>query len=283
VRQAAKASWISFIFALGCLALLEHLKRSLLENIIGITLLFLPLLGFVLGLIALFGIRKHGIKGILLPAVIGLVLNGLFMGWIQVPAIMAGLRRAHQFQERKRRLAATQSTAPAVAQDTSIDSAALRTALVGKWVLDPEATADAFARAEFRERRQVIRLPAKPGQPPAYRTNIVKKPFNAQEYERLKADGLRGFHSITNAELPSLGFAADGTGESNELNATADAARARGFQWRLDGHTVTMIHSFYGRTNQFQFTNQTQLTIPFQPHLDRGLFVVLKREGANSK
>jgi hypothetical protein len=40
---------------------------------------FLTLVGFVFGIAALFGIRRHGTKGILLPALIGIILNGLII------------------------------------------------------------------------------------------------------------------------------------------------------------------------------------------------------------
>jgi hypothetical protein len=280
-RQAARASWISFIFA--CLfgvfvALFHSLKRSMLKEIILGTVLLLPLLGFALGLIALFGIRKHGIKDILLPAVIGLVLNGLFIGWLLVPAILVVVHRRHEFQERKRHVAVTQFTEPAVSQDTSADSAVLRTTLAGKWVMDPEGTIDVIARSQFGKRQQVIRLQAKPGQPPAYRTNFTNKPFNVQEYEQAKAEALRGFHSTTNLQLPSVTFAADGTGKLANPNRPGTPAGETAFQWHLDGDKVMLKNPVDGHTNQFQFTNQTQISVPFWA--ERGLFIVFKREGA---
>jgi hypothetical protein len=191
------------------------------------------------------------------------------------------LRRAHEFQEKKRHVAATQFTEPAVPQDASADSAALRTTLVGKWVMDPEGTADVIARAQFGKRQQVIRLPAKADQPQAYRTNITNKPFNAQEYERRKAECLAGMRSLTNVQLGSMTFAADGTGKDTNPNSTGTRAREAPFQWQLDGDRVTLTDPADGRTNQFQFTNQTQITIPFWP--ERGLFMVFKREGAKSE
>jgi hypothetical protein len=251
-----------------------------LEFIILRAVPLLMLLGFALGLIALFGIRKHGIKGILMPAVIGLILNGLLIGEVSGPATLAALRRRHELQEKKRHVAATQFTEPAVAQDTSADSAALRAALVGKWVMDLEATAGVVARAPFGKRQQVIRLSAKAGQPQAYRTNITNKPFNAQEYERMKAECLAGMRSLTNVQSPSMTFAADGTGKSTNPNRVA-SARETAFQWQLDGHKVTLRVPADGRTNQFQFTNQPQITIPFWA--ERGLFEIFKREDAKSK
>jgi len=35
--------------------------------------------GFIFGIIAIFGVRKHGAKGILAPASIGLLINGLLL------------------------------------------------------------------------------------------------------------------------------------------------------------------------------------------------------------
>ena len=98
-RHAARASWISFIFAFVLLMLLHPLQGSPLEFIILRAAPLLMLLGFALGLIALFGIRKYGIKGILLPAVIGLILNGLLIGEVLGPATLAALRRRHELQE----------------------------------------------------------------------------------------------------------------------------------------------------------------------------------------
>ena len=41
--------------------------------------LLLITVGFLMGLIALFGIPKHGVKGILAPACVGLLINGLLL------------------------------------------------------------------------------------------------------------------------------------------------------------------------------------------------------------
>ena len=37
------------------------------------------IIGLVLGVVALFGIRKHGTKGILAPALVGILINGLLL------------------------------------------------------------------------------------------------------------------------------------------------------------------------------------------------------------
>ncbi len=81
-RQAARVSWVGFIFALVLGALFRGFEGSPMGIIILKAVPLLLLLGLGLGFIALFSIRKHGIKGILIPAVLGLILNGLFLGAI---------------------------------------------------------------------------------------------------------------------------------------------------------------------------------------------------------
>jgi hypothetical protein len=106
-RQAAKASWISFIFALVfdrmCRAGEGH---SPLKGVFLLTVALFVLLGFAFAVIALFGIRQHGTKGILVPGVIGLVLNGVCVVAMLV-AITIVLSKRHELQERKRQAAAS--------------------------------------------------------------------------------------------------------------------------------------------------------------------------------
>ena len=47
--------------------------------ILELVALLLIIGGLVLGIVALFGIRKHGAKGILAPALVGIVINGLLL------------------------------------------------------------------------------------------------------------------------------------------------------------------------------------------------------------
>jgi acyl carrier protein len=57
--------------------------------------LFLILVGLILGVIALAGIRKHGTKGILAPALVGIAINGLLL-FIFVSNFMAARARAQR-------------------------------------------------------------------------------------------------------------------------------------------------------------------------------------------
>ena len=109
----------------------------------------------------------------------------------------------------------------------------------------------------------------------------MNKPFNVQEYERMKAEAIAGIRSMTNLQLGSVTFASDGTVKDTNPNRAGTAARETAFEWQLDGQTVTLKDPVAKRTNQFQFTNQTQIAIPFWA--ERGLFMVFKREGAKSK
>ena len=61
--------------------------------IIELTALFVIIVGLVFGIIALFGISRHGSKGILAPAIVGIIINGLFL-FIFVTNFMAARARA---------------------------------------------------------------------------------------------------------------------------------------------------------------------------------------------
>ena len=173
------------------------------------------------------------------------------------------------------------SAGPAAAQSTSLDPAALKAALIGKWVLDPEATADAMARYQFGPRQQVTLAPTKPGQPRTFRTNFINKPFNPQEYEQFKAAALEGFRAKSNAAPPLIIFAPDGSGtRSEQRNPGAPAADAP-FQWVLDGRQLTIKNPTNESSLQIAFTNKNQLRIP-SPAL-RGLPCIFKPERAAAK
>jgi hypothetical protein len=47
--------------------------------IIGPVGLLLIVAGLIFGVVALFGVSKHGTKGILAPAIVGIILNGLLL------------------------------------------------------------------------------------------------------------------------------------------------------------------------------------------------------------
>jgi len=73
--QAAKGSWASSVIVFFLLVFSSTGAKVILELIA----LLLILAGLSLGIIALFGIRKHGAKGILAPALVGIIINGLLL------------------------------------------------------------------------------------------------------------------------------------------------------------------------------------------------------------
>jgi hypothetical protein len=97
-RQAAKASWISFIFAYGFGAMLRGLKGTPQHPFFVLTALLFTLVGVTLGIIALRGIRKHGRKGILMPAVVGIVLNGAVL-LAAILGVLLGPSKRHELHE----------------------------------------------------------------------------------------------------------------------------------------------------------------------------------------
>lgn len=75
-HQAAKLGWASPIIVFVLLAFGGQVaSRAVIELI---ALLFV-MVGIVSGVIALFGIPKYGSKGILAPALVGIILNGLLL------------------------------------------------------------------------------------------------------------------------------------------------------------------------------------------------------------
>jgi hypothetical protein len=77
-HQAAKGSWHSvvIVFVLGVFS-----RPARAEVAFESISFFVMVVGLVLGVIALFGIRKHGRKGILTPAIVGIVLNALLLSF----------------------------------------------------------------------------------------------------------------------------------------------------------------------------------------------------------
>ena len=84
--QAARASFLAPIIAFVCGIVVKgaivnsHMQIPRIVNIItGSCGCLLILLGFVLGIVALFGIRRHGKKEILGYAIAGLCINGIII------------------------------------------------------------------------------------------------------------------------------------------------------------------------------------------------------------
>ena len=75
-QQAAKGSWASFIVVVLMLGIGRSSGSAAILDMAGI---ILAVMGIMAGIIALCGIRKHGVKKILAPALVGIVLNGFLV------------------------------------------------------------------------------------------------------------------------------------------------------------------------------------------------------------
>ena len=168
---------------------------------------------------------------------------------------------------------------PAVAQGTSpADAVPPRAALVGNWIMDQEATADAIALNQFGLKRRVVQNLEKPGQPQTFSTNFVNKPFNWQEYAMIKSTLLAELRSNTNEVSSRMTFAADGTGMNADLNKSGSAVPVEHFQWVLQGRKLTITSPGNKTSIQTEFTNRNQLSLT----LGRGMPIVLKPETSSS-
>src|SRR5258708_40366687 len=74
--QAAKASWLGLIVIFVLFAVGHQIEARVVLELIALVLI---VAGICLGIAALFGIRQHGKRGILAPALVGLILNRLLL------------------------------------------------------------------------------------------------------------------------------------------------------------------------------------------------------------
>jgi len=89
-QQAATGSWVSGVVI--CVIIVLG-GRSDARVVVEFVALLLMVVGFALGIAGLFGIRKHGRKGILAPAIVGIVINALLLS-IFVTNFLAARTRA---------------------------------------------------------------------------------------------------------------------------------------------------------------------------------------------
>jgi hypothetical protein len=103
--QAAKASWMAPLIAIGLSIATNvmvtgdsHMEEGTVRTVrfaVGLIGVAIVLAGLVFGVIALFGIKQHGAKGILVPSIIGILLCSGFI-YLLVQAFML----AQQLKER---------------------------------------------------------------------------------------------------------------------------------------------------------------------------------------
>ena len=81
-RRAARLGWICPVISLIVFVLLIFDRQIIARKIIPIFVqvaLLLIAVGLVSGIAALFGVSKHGRKGILVPAIVGIIISGLLI------------------------------------------------------------------------------------------------------------------------------------------------------------------------------------------------------------
>jgi hypothetical protein len=99
-------------------------------------------LGLVAGIVALFGIRRHGTKGILVPALIGIGLNGTFLalsGLVVVLLLRGDFPLAADLDRRKQLVGEWEMTGPEKGTVTTLvlrDDGTFRFRILGDRVAD---------------------------------------------------------------------------------------------------------------------------------------------------
>jgi len=92
-HHAAKLSWVCPLFMVLLSAIFA--KRVSSPVIIDLVCLLLIVVGFTLGIIGLFGMRRHGPRGILGHAMAGIMING-FLIFIFITNFIAAREKAQQ-------------------------------------------------------------------------------------------------------------------------------------------------------------------------------------------
>jgi hypothetical protein len=98
-RQAANLSWVCPIITIIIFVLLIFSRQIVPRKIIALVAsgaLCLIAVGLMFGIVALFGISKQGTKGILTPAIVGIILNGLLLSFVVTNFMSARFRAIQQ-------------------------------------------------------------------------------------------------------------------------------------------------------------------------------------------
>jgi hypothetical protein len=105
--QAAQASLLAPLTAVGVSIVVNvgmgNQATPLAKIITGSLCVLLIVLGLVFGIVALFGVRRHGSKGILGRAVAGVCVNGILIAFmaISIPGFMKAAERAEQMRQQQ--------------------------------------------------------------------------------------------------------------------------------------------------------------------------------------
>lgn len=94
-HRAAKASWVCTVIILVLVIVGAHLGLQLIVEPIAFLLM---VAGVLLGITALFGLRRHGPKDILGPALAGVLMNGALIFIFVTNFVAARSKALHERQ-----------------------------------------------------------------------------------------------------------------------------------------------------------------------------------------
>ena len=89
-KRIATATWVVIVLYLFASRFIRLLIGPVIADVL---VFFLAVLGLIVAIICLFLVPKYGRKGILIPAIVGLLLNALVLG-IWIPNFLAARARA---------------------------------------------------------------------------------------------------------------------------------------------------------------------------------------------
>jgi hypothetical protein len=98
-HRAACLSWVCPIVTVIIFVFLVFERQIVPRKVIALVAsgaLGLVVIGLMFGIVALFGISKHGTKSILAPAIIGVIINGLLLSFVIANSITARVRAIRQ-------------------------------------------------------------------------------------------------------------------------------------------------------------------------------------------
>jgi len=142
---------------------------------------------------------------------------------------------------------------------SQVQSNQLARALIGKWTLDVQATADVLARGRFGSRKQVtIKMGAAHPE-----TNVVHTPFDQKEYKKIRKFWVT---NLTAMKVQYV-FSPDGTAESTTYDPETKKSASETLKWSLNGSELRVEHpnARRPRTDTAKLVSTNELRYPMQP------------------
>ena len=137
-------------------------------------------------------------------------------------------------------------------------------ALPGTWTIDPEASADSLARAQYKP-RQVTVLHREGNSPGTRETRTVVERFDAKAYREALTYWL---DLLGKPDMRwRLKFNADGTGEHWAVVKTGSAPQNTPFTWRFDGWRLHVNYAPEApfKTFDIEMPSDKEWHYPMQP------------------